>query len=180
MSSASFRTFSLDDPNRPDYMSPVLALGHTIPSQWFLVHPNIPEDPMDNRREYCALTVALDSDPAPLPLSNGNVVIALKNHKENYGMLEDLERAGIVKGTGVVCEQGYVKVPMVEVLLPEEELIHRCADNRCRKWEMLGEPKFQRCGKCKITYYCSAEVCLRHIFSGTLVPTHCRLSLIVL
>ncbi|KAI0371426.1 hypothetical protein BV20DRAFT_1051455 [Pilatotrama ljubarskyi] len=44
---------------------------------------------------------------------------------------------------------------VVEVNVPEEELMRSCA--RCGKWEILGRPRFQRCGRCKARFYCSQE-----------------------
>ncbi|KAH9854858.1 hypothetical protein C2E23DRAFT_41021 [Lenzites betulinus] len=45
---------------------------------------------------------------------------------------------------------------IVEVLVPEDELIRACA--RCGRWEAEARPRFRRCGGCKSRYYCSREV----------------------
>lgn len=158
MSEVPIQTFTLDWPHLPNNPRPLLAIGHTLPTQWFLLRPTI-EDEYEPR-EFTRLTVTATADPAPRPMPNGNPVISLKNYTENEGVLERLEQAGIVKRTGVVHEQGYIKIPMVEVLVPEEKLLHCCASETCGQWEELRKPRFQRCSICKLTYYCSKEVSL--------------------
>lgn len=43
--------------------------------------------------------------------------ILIKNHSENEGMLETLEKAGIVKDTGKSVRIGFVKIPIAELLI---------------------------------------------------------------
>lgn len=156
MSEPPIQTFTLDWPHLPDNPRPLLALGHKLPTQWFLLRPTV--DNEYEPREFTCITVVAAADPTPRPMPNGNYVIALKNYTENDGILDRLELAGVVKRTGVWHEQGYVRIPMVEVLVPEERLVHFCANETCGQWEELDKPRFQRCSICKKTYYCMKTV----------------------
>jgi hypothetical protein len=42
--------------------------------------------------------------------------VFIKNHSENHGMLEALEKAGIVKATGETVQSGFVQVPKATLL----------------------------------------------------------------
>lgn len=157
MVAPSIQTFTVDWPHLPDLGQPLLAIGHTLPTQWWLVRPTVPSGEYE-LRELSRLSIIATADPAPPRLPNGHHIVALKNYSENEGILERLENAGIVRRTGVVHEQGYVKIPMVELLIPEERLIQHCSSEGCGKWEVLEQPRFQRCSLCKLTYYCSQKM----------------------
>lgn len=81
-------------------------------------------------------TIAVD-DPFPAPSPEGRPRIALKNYSENEGLLDILSSAGIIRPTGRVLTQGYVKLPIVEVVPSEEERIHSC--DECQQWETEGK-----------------------------------------
>ncbi|KAF9261550.1 hypothetical protein L218DRAFT_930793 [Marasmius fiardii PR-910] len=106
------------------------------------------------------LTVVVHENPAPAPSATRNPVFTLKNYTENEGILEKLEAINVVKQTGTTYKQGFVTIPLVEVLLSDSKMIHVCA--KCETWETVGETRFQRCSRCRKTYYCSPECQLRH------------------
>ncbi len=65
-----------------------------------------------DREEVAVATVNLPD----APLKPGEVFI--KDYSENKGMLEALEKAGIVKATGEKVQSGFVEVPVATVLEP--------------------------------------------------------------
>jgi len=149
---AAIKTYDITWPVGPPKILN-LALGTTDSNSWVLIHPTI-EDEYEPREWSIISTTAVD-DPYPAPSSNGNPVFALKNYSENKGLLESLERIGMIRHTGRRIPQGYVQLEMVEVLVPKDELIRPCLV--CGQWEELGKPRYQKCGKCKVKYYCSRE-----------------------
>ncbi|KAK1231090.1 hypothetical protein PQX77_005807 [Marasmius sp. AFHP31] len=149
MADASIRTFDLEFLGG----TKKVAIGHKLPTHWHLVTVDSTDE--YEPREFMNLTVIAQANPQPTPSSSGNHVFSLKNYSENAGVLEKLEANGIIKRTGVVYPQGYVQIPLVEVLLPPSQWISNCA--KCDAWENLGEPRFQRCSKCKKTFYCSGQ-----------------------
>jgi len=67
-------------------------------------------DAKDPEHHVAVATVNLPDVPLP---SNQ---VFIKDYSENQGMLDGLEKAGIVKATGAMVETGFVRVPVAEVL----------------------------------------------------------------
>jgi hypothetical protein len=130
------------------------ALGTLGPNAWLLVRTPAPADEFEPR-EFSSIAVRTAADEKPAPSATGNPIIALKTYSENKGMMETLEAAGVIRHTGRIIPQGFVQLEMVEILIPNEELIKRCGT--CEVWEELDAPRFLRCSKCKNKYYCSKE-----------------------
>jgi hypothetical protein len=49
--------------------------------------------------------------------------VFIKDYSENRGMLEALEKAGIVKATGEIVRSGYAEVPKATLLVDFEKLL---------------------------------------------------------
>lgn len=62
---------------------------------------------------YTRATVNLPDDPL------GPDEVFVKDYAENEGVLDALEAAGLVKRTGRVVDQGYVKIPVAKILFNE-------------------------------------------------------------
>jgi hypothetical protein len=130
------------------------ALARKASDLWVLIRTSPALDKSDPR-EWCTITVNFPSSEGTELSREGNKVVALKDYSENEGLLSRLEHKGIVKHTGRRVPQGYVVLEMVEVLVPEEELIRACS--HCQIYEEVDKARFARCGKCKAKFYCSRE-----------------------
>jgi hypothetical protein len=68
-----------------------------------------------------------------------------------------------LRRTGISYKQGFVDIPVVEVCLEEDQLVHSCAAHYEEQGvigsqlEVIGI-KHPRCGRCKQVYYCDQEV----------------------
>jgi len=75
-----------------------------------------------NGRVCIQLTHAHDHDPVAIATVNlpddelGEGEVFIKNYSENEGMLEWLEKNGIVERTGRVVPSGYVTIPVCRLL----------------------------------------------------------------
>jgi len=49
--------------------------------------------------------------------------VFIKDHSENHGMLEALEKAGIVKATGETVHSGFVQVPKATLLSEFQKIL---------------------------------------------------------
>ncbi|TRM59580.1 hypothetical protein BD626DRAFT_436704, partial [Schizophyllum amplum] len=88
----------------------------------------------------------------------------MKTYSENEGMLAQLVALGVLRKTPLQeLEHGLT----VEVVLEETEVSYRCM--KCardgimdveRPFELPGEPRLQRCSKCKVARYCN-KTCQR-------------------
>lgn len=143
-----------------------IALGRKGPT-WFAVYTT-PKS-MSVIREHLPLNALLCSDhaPTPSPESRARFVFFCPM---DPGILQTMLRARVpaprdggaaagsgtrpvVRLTGRQFGGGAVEL---EVLLADDELLYACA--HCEKWEMVGRPRFDRCGDCKERFYCSTQV----------------------
>jgi hypothetical protein len=151
---APIRTFDFAWPWKEDVRNITCGLGTTGPNVWSLILTSTPIDEHEPR-EWSSIAVRAASDESPAPTASGNPVFALKNYSENSGMLARLGNVGMIRHTGRRIAQGFVQLEMVEVLVPEDELIKQCG--HCSKWEETNGVRFLRCSKCKAKYYCSKD-----------------------
>ncbi|GAA5949297.1 hypothetical protein JCM21900_005596 [Sporobolomyces salmonicolor] len=107
------------------------------------------------------INVVADDDPYPGMTLDGKQMIWFKNYSENEGLLEQLEKARWVRAVGRELKQGFVTLPLAQVLLDESEIAQRCA--LCEVYESIEtQERFKRCTGCKRRYYCSKHHQLEH------------------
>lgn len=128
-----------------------------------IVLPTEPDQDSLCPRILYILSTIVHEDPFPAPGQNGKPRFSMKTYTENVGVLEQLEALGILRRTGISYKQGFVDIPVVEVCLEEDELVHACAAHyedggvTDSRMEVVGT-KHSRCSKCKQVYYCDQEV----------------------
>ena len=146
----------------------------SIYGNFVLVLPTEPDEDSPCPRVICILSTLVHEEPFRAPGRNGRPRFSMKAYSENAGVLEQLETLGIVSRTGISYNQGFVNIPVVEVCLEENQLIHACATHYencglagCR-FEVVGT-KYPRCSKCKQMYYCNQEVSSCIVISSLLL-----------
>ncbi|GAA6053655.1 hypothetical protein JCM3770_001682 [Rhodotorula araucariae] len=101
-----------------------------------------------------AVSVLVEADPFPGLTMDGRPMIWVKNYSENAGVLEQLEKARVLRPTGSTIKQGLVNLPLAEVVISENEQAHRCALERCEAFESVEvAERFKRCSSCRRRYY---------------------------
>ncbi|KIM82966.1 hypothetical protein PILCRDRAFT_819767 [Piloderma croceum F 1598] len=164
---STFKIFNIKFPQAiPSLGSSADVALASLYGNFALVLPTKPDDSFCPRIIYTLSTI-VHEDPFPAPGQNGQPRFSMKTYSENVGVLEQLEALGILRQTGISYKQGFVDIPVVEVILKENELVYACAahyeDNGMMdcQLEVIGI-KHQRCGKCKQVYYCDQECQKRH------------------
>jgi hypothetical protein len=133
------------------------ALARQSCDQWILVRTSPPIDEHEPP-EWCNIAVGWPENEPRSPSASGNHTIALKNYSEAEGLLARLESKGIVRHTGKRIPQGFVMLEIVEILIPDDELIRGCSNEQCENgWEEVNKARFQKCSKCKLKFYCSRD-----------------------
>ncbi|BGP37402.1 hypothetical protein JCM10450v2_001312 [Rhodotorula kratochvilovae] len=104
------------------------------------------------------VSVLVEADPFPGLTMDGRPMIWAKSYSENSGILEQLEKARVLRPTGTTIKQGIVSLPLAEVVLGENEQSQQCALEGCEVFETVElKERFKRCGSCRRRYYCSSE-----------------------
>lgn len=173
---APFRVLSSPTYSPAHY--PGLALGRHHAS-WFLVYATRPT--IESRRAVMCLNFVVPGDPSSIGAlsSSGNPVFTVGGHESAahrvrewlLDLRDEYDCSPVALTERYPSENRYGLLADVEVLLPENELIHACA--YCGLWETRYGPRFLRCGGCKSRYYCSEEV--RYRWTCT-TPSHTDLS----
>jgi hypothetical protein len=148
------RTFDFAWPLGDEVRNITCAVARRTYDQWMLIRTSPPLDEFDPY-DWCYLTLPLPNGEDKLLSPDGNYIVALKNYSNAEGLLARLESKGVIKHTGHRVPQGFVTIEMVEILVPEGELIQRCSN--CESWESVDSARFARCGKCKDKFYCSRD-----------------------
>lgn len=145
---APFRNFKVEIEGRiMDY-----ALGNSGFRGWCIVRSPASVDENIHPPGAVMLTISKISGEGPSTTLSaaGNPLVALIDHHKGWV-------SGMMRRTGRFIRQespqGEVQLPVVEILVPEAELIRHCEG--CHAWEEVAEPRFKKCAKCKIVYYCS-------------------------
>lgn len=177
---ASIRTFLY--PTSTDGSTPprTLALSRKGPSI-LLVHPSPLSPEYPNERQHTIINALARDDPFPKPSEEGRVRIWLKEGVrgkadgeggENVGLREALLEARIIAPyvshpsasitevdeirlprTEIVANQGVMSYSLVELLVPESVFCLACEGPGCGKFETLGEVRWKRCARCRLSYY---------------------------
>ncbi|RDX52364.1 hypothetical protein OH76DRAFT_1400743 [Lentinus brumalis] len=151
-----FRLFS-----PPDVQAgAAVALGRNHAS-WFLVLAR-PEELCPSRPIFC-LNFALPDDRSAFDArsAGGKHVFAVggamsDDIMDHLTALLDQEGCAPVNVVEVYPNNPFYLRALVEVLVPDRELMYACA--RCGKWETQLGPRFMRCGGCRRRCYCSTKV----------------------
>jgi hypothetical protein len=130
------------------------ALTRRTSDLWVLIRTSPALDEFESS-DWCTITANFPESERRELSREGNHIVALKNYSENKDLLPRLESRGIIKHTGRRVPQGYVMLELVEILVPEQELIRACS--RCQIYEKVDKARFAKCGKCKAKFYCSRE-----------------------
>ncbi|TFK80624.1 hypothetical protein K466DRAFT_591734 [Polyporus arcularius HHB13444] len=159
---APFRILSSPTFNASLYPGSGVALGRHHAS-WFLVYATRPI--MQHKRAALCLNFVVPGDPSFVGAlsSAGKPVFTIGGHADAsrpvmdalLGLRDEDGCAPVALTERDQVENPYRLLADVEVLLPENELIHACA--HCGKWETLHGPRFLRCSGCKSRHYCSDE-----------------------
>lgn len=96
------------------------------------------------------------ADPNPPRSATGNVQVYIRNYSDGEGLLDGMEKAGFIRRSGVYQPQGYVILPLAEILVPDKCLARGCG--MCQEFEEVGKPLFKQCGRCKRMRFCSVKV----------------------
>ncbi len=153
----SFRVFSSSDVKG----GAAVALGR-LHASWFLVLAR--PDEVQMIRAFRCINFILPDDPTAIAAlsAGGKHLFAVGGHlgdtlmDELTSLLDHEGRAPVKVVEAYPEDHPSGLCALVEVLVPDEELIYACA--RCGKWEAQFGPRFPRCSGCKSRYYCSAEV----------------------
>ncbi len=173
---APFRILSSPTFNASLYPGSGVALGRHHAS-WFLVYATRPI--MEHKRPALCLNFVVPGDPSFVGAlsSAGKPVFTIGGHANAsrpvmdalLGLRDEDGCAPVALTERHQVENPYRLLADVEVLLPENELIHACA--HCGKWETLHGPRFLRCSGCKSRHYCSDEVRRCCISERSYIPT---------
>jgi hypothetical protein len=148
------RTFDFAWPLGEEVRNITCGIARGTHDQWILIRTSPPLDEFDPY-EWCYFTVPLpDGEDKPVS-RDGNCIVALRNYSNAEGLLPRLESAGMIKHTGRRIPQGFIMLEIVEILVPEGEVIKRCSN--CEKWETVDDARFAKCAKCKDKFYCSRD-----------------------
>jgi hypothetical protein len=161
---STFKTFTITFPQAiPSLGSSADVALASLYGNFAIVLPTEPDEDSTCPRLLYTLSTIVHEDPFPAPGPNGKPRFSMKTYSENVGVLEQLEALGILRRTGISYHQGYVDIPVVEVCLEENQLVHACAAHyedygvMGSQLEVIGT-KHPLCGKCKQVYYCDQEV----------------------
>lgn len=131
-----------------------------------------------NERQYSIINALLPTNPFPEPTAEGRVRIWLKEGLhgdienpggENFNLAARLAQAEIIKRSNTFENWGEKRMELVEILVPTREFNLKCSG--CGLFESVGEERWKRCSRCRLTYYVCYSFC-----SSTTISLICKLA----